>query len=179
MRKLLAIFLPLVLLLGSFPLDASTVKPLYGTSNQSITCTITSLATANLRESTAIDNSSNLYLDALVTVEVKSNSSSTSATGYVNVYAYGSSDGGSSYDDRIAGTDGAYTPSVTPVHLALIGVITLNANSKTTQRTFPVAAAFGGQLPQHWGIVVDNESGATLDASTGSAWYQGIQAQSI
>ena len=60
----------------------------------------------------------------------------------------------------------------------LIGVINVVANSTTYYGgPFSVAAAFGGQLPDHWGIVVQNESGATLDGSVGSAYYQGVKAQ--
>ena len=39
-------------------------KAKYGSSNQTITVTLASLANGSLRESTAIDNSSNLFLDA-------------------------------------------------------------------------------------------------------------------
>lgn len=157
----------------------STIKALYGTNNQSITCTITSLTNTSLRQSTAVDNTSNLFLDALVTVKVKSGGSGTTSTGYVAVYAYGTTDGGTSYDAGCTGSDASFSPSITPVNLAIIGIINLNANSSTVQRTFSVATSFGGQLPQKWGVVVDNESGGTLDASVGSVWYQGIQAQTV
>jgi hypothetical protein len=48
-------------------------------------------------------------------------------------------------------------------------------NSTTyTGGTFSVAAAFGGILPQKWGIIVLNSSGGTFDASTASVEYQGV-----
>lgn len=149
------------------------VKLAYGSSNQSITCTITSLANNGQRQSTAIDNSSNKFVDALVQVKVKSNSSGTSSSGYVNVYAYGTADGGTTYDDVATGTDGGVTLT-SPPNLVLLGTIYVVANSTTYNRTFSVAQAFGGVLPDHWGIVVENKSGATLDASVGAAKYQGI-----
>ena len=62
---------------------------------QAITCTLASLANGSAREATVVDNSVNLYLDALVMLKVKSGAASTSSTGYVNVYAYGTVDGGS------------------------------------------------------------------------------------
>lgn len=157
----------------------STIRSLYGTSNQSITCTITSLANAAQRGSTAIDNTSNLYLDALVQLKIKTNASGTSATGYILVYAYGTADGGSDYGDGVSGTDGAATLTVPP-NLRILGVINAVANSITyISNPFSVAALFGGKMPDHWGIVVENQTGATLDASIGSAWYQGVQAQIV
>ena len=160
---------------------SSTIKPLYGSSNQSITCTITSLANNGQRSSAAVDNTSNLFLDVLVSVTVKTAGSSTSATGYVNVYAYGTTDGGTTYGGGEAsmGTNAGVTLS-SPPQIALIGTITANANSTTYSRTaMSVAAAFGGVLPDHWGIVVENKTGAALDASTGSSNYQGVQSQIV
>lgn len=156
---------------------AGTIKTLYGTSNQAISITLTSRANGNQRGSAAVDNSSNLYLDALVQVKVKTNAAGTSATGYVIVYAYGTSDGGTDYGDGVTGTDADQTLT-NPPNLRVLGVINAVANATTyVSNPFSVASLFGGKMPQLWGIVVENESGATLDASVGSAWYQGLQAQ--
>lgn len=153
---------------------AGDLKIKYGTSNQSITCTITSLSTNTMRGSTAISNTSNLFADAQVQVQVKTNASGTSSTGYVNIYAYATS--ASTYPGGFAGTDGAY--SGLAANLTPIGRISAVANSTTyTSNPLSVAAAFGGNLPESWGIVVENQSGATLDASVGSSWYQGVLGQ--
>ena len=160
------------------------IKSKYGTNNQALTCTITSLANATGsygagRESTAVDNTTNLFLDALVTVKVKTSSSALANDKAVYVYAYGTSDGGTTYTDGCAGTDGARTLT-NPPNARLIGVINAVATSTTyVGGPFSVAAAFGGVLPDHWGIVVVNFTGQTLDASVGSAWYQGVLAQSV
>lgn len=157
----------------------SDFKSKYGANGQAITVTFTSLANNGARQSTPVDNSSNLYLDALVSVKVKSAGSSTSAAGYVNVYAYGTTDGGTTYGGVTGTTDGAVTLT-SPPNVRLIGVINVVANSTTYESgPFSVASAFGGVLPEKWGIVIENKSGATLDASIGSAWYQGIQQQSV
>ncbi len=67
-----------------------------------------------------------------------------------------------------------------PPNIRVLGVINANANSTTyTSNPFSVASIFGGKLPDHWGVVFENETGATLDASVGSIWYQGIQAQVV
>ncbi len=156
---------------------AGNLQTKYGTSNQSITCTITSLANNGQRQSTAIDNTSNVFFDALVFVKVKSNASGTSASGTVNVYAYGSADGGTTYTESATGSDGSITLT-SPPNVRLIGVINVVANSTTYNGgPFSVAQAFGGVVPDHWGIIIENKSSGTLDASVGSSWYQGVYGQ--
>lgn len=152
----------------------ANVKEAFGTNNQALTCTLTSLANNGQQGSAAVDNTTNLYLDALVFVKVKSAAASTSATGLINVYAYGTADGGTTYSDAVTGTNASQTLT-SPPNLRLIGIINVVANSVIYDGgPFSVAQAFGGILPDHWGIVVENKSGATLDAATGSAWYQGV-----
>lgn len=156
------------------------IKQKYGTSNQSITLTLASLANGSSRASTAVDNTTNLFLDALVFLNIKSASASTSSTGYCAVYAYGTSDGGTNYTEGATGTDAALT-LVSPTNLKMLGIINVVANSTTYKAgPFSVAQAFGGQLPDHWGIVVTNSTGAALDATEGSHLkvYQGVLAQS-
>jgi hypothetical protein len=152
----------------------SDIKGKFGTSNQAITCTITSLANNGQRQSTVVDNSSNLFLDALVFLTAKSAAASTSATGYIAVYAYATVDGGTNYSDTVTGADGAITLTAPP-NLKLLGILNVVANA-TTYKGGPwsVAAAFGGVLPEKWGIVIENKTGATLDASVGAAIYQGV-----
>jgi hypothetical protein len=146
----------------------------FGSSGQSITCTFTSLTTGSARQSTAVDNSTNLFFDALVSVKVKTGASSTLATGYVSVYAYATVDGGTTYTESATGSDAAITLTV-PTNLKLIGSINAVANATTYNGgPFSVAAAFGGILPQKWGIVIVNNTGGTLDASVGAAEYQGV-----
>jgi hypothetical protein len=154
-------------------------KMLYGASGQSITCTITGLTNNSQQGSTALDNTSSLFLDALVFVKVRTASAATSATGTLNIYAYGTADGGTTYSDGVSGVNGGVSLTVPP-NVRLIGVINCVANSTTYNGgPFSVALAFGGMLPDHWGIIVENKTGATLDATTGSAWYQGIQTQGV
>lgn len=156
---------------------AGDLKEKLGTSAQAITCTITSLTNTSARQSTAVDNTTNLFIDALVALTIKTNASGTSATGHVDVYAYATVDGGSTYTDGATGSDGSFTPT-SPTNLRLIGSINCVANAATYQGgPFSVAAAFGGVLPAKWGIVVINNTSATLDASVGSAQYQGVYGQ--
>lgn len=157
----------------------ATIKSQYGASNQAIACTFTSLANNGQRQSTKVDNTSDLFLDALVQVKVKSGASGVSTTGCVNIYAYGTADSGSDYSDGASGSDAAITLT-NPPNMRLIGVVNVVANSTTyVSPPFSVAAAFGGVLPDHWGIVVENLSGAALDGTVGSAWYQGVYNQAV
>lgn len=152
----------------------ATIKEQFDTSNQTITCTIASLANNGQRGSTAVDNSSKLYLDALVQIKAKSGSSGTLATGCLNIYAYGTADGGTDYSDGVSGTDGGVTLT-SPPNVRLIGTLNMVANAtQYVSHPFSVAAAFGGILPDHWGIIVENKTGATLDASGSGCWYQGL-----
>ncbi len=148
----------------------------YGTNNQAITCTFTSLANNGQRQSTVVATGNNA-IDAMVFVTVKTNASGTSSTGFVNVYAYGSVDGGSNYSDGATGSDGTITLTG-PANMRLIGTVNAVANATTYKAgPFAVSLAFGGVLPDHWGIVIENKTGATLDASVGAAIYQEIEGQ--
>jgi hypothetical protein len=154
----------------------ASIKEAFGTSNQTITVTIASLGSTSARESTVIDNSSNLYADALVLVKVKTNAAGTSATGFVNVYAYATVDGGSTYSESATGSDAAITLTA-PTNARLLGSINAVANATTYRGgPFSVATAFGGILPEKWGIIIENRSGAALDSTGGnhSAVYQGV-----
>jgi hypothetical protein len=160
---------------------ATTFKSLYGTSNQTITITVASLANNGARQSTVIDNSTNLFLDALVMVKVKTNAAGTSSTGSVEVYAFGTADGGTTYTETAGASDAAITLT-SPTNAVLVGIINTVANATTyPSGPFSIAKAFGGVLPDHWGIVINNKSGAALDSTGGNhaVFYQGVQTQGV
>jgi hypothetical protein len=157
----------------------ANVKSEYGTNGQTITCSIASLASAAARQSTAVDNTGNKYLDALVMVAVK-NHATTAPTGdkAVYVWAYGTVDDGTTYTDAATGTDGGVTLD-SPRHVVLLGAIYFTAAAQTKKAgPWSVAKAFGGVLPAKWGIVIDNQTGAALDTTEGNhkKLYQGIYA---
>ena len=144
-------------------------KIAYGTST-AITITLNGLessATAG-RESTAIDNTINKFLDALVTVTLKAADLVLANDKAAYVYAYGSEDG-TNYSGMAGGLDAANNPKALP----LVKVILLEQN--TIQRVvFAIAQAFGGVMPRKWGIVVRNYSGQNLAAEGNSVSYSGI-----
>jgi hypothetical protein len=160
---------------------AADIKIKYGSNGQTITITVASLTNNSARQCTVIDNTTNVYLDALVQLKIKSAASSTSATGYINVYAFGTVDGGTTYGENAGASDAGITLT-SPTNLTLIGRMNIVANATTYySNPFSVAAAFGGQLPDHWGIVVENKTGGTLDSTGGNhtVKYQGVYAQTV
>lgn len=148
----------------------------YGTTKQAITVTLASLTTGSARQSTYVDNASNLYTDYLVQIQIKSGGSGTASTGYANIYVYGTVDTTDPvYSSGATGSDGSFT--VLTGNMTFLGRMPIVANSTTyVSQLFSVAAAFGGSVPQRWGIIVENQSGGTLDSTEGNhlKLYQGI-----
>lgn len=155
----------------------TTLKTTYGSSGQAITVTLASLTTGSARASAVVDNATNKFLDALVQIAIKTGGSGTAATGYVNIYAYGTANGGTDYGENATGSDAAIT-LVSPTNLRLLGTLNCVSNS-TTYKSNPmsVASAFRGSMPEKWGIIIENQTGGTLDGTEGSHLkvYQGLQ----
>lgn len=154
----------------------SNVKLEYGSST-AITITLNGLAASTTagRESTAIDNSSNKFIDALVTVICRLATGTPGSELGIYVYAYGSEDG-TNFDDNVTGSDAAITLR-SPTNLVLLGRLETPAavtGAATFKKVFAIAQAFGGVLPRKWGIVVKNSSNLALNASGCSASYSGI-----
>lgn len=153
------------------------IKVAYATST-SITCTLASLASSATagRESTAIDNSTNKYHDAIVQLSVKLASGTPANDKAVYVYAYGSEDG-TTYTDNATGSDAAVTLR-NPPNAKLIGTIPCPDSGAVTYEGQPmrVAPAFGGLLPREWGIIVRNYTGVAFDSTEGNhaKTYTGI-----
>jgi hypothetical protein len=162
---------------GSDPLGMAAVKLSYGTQGQAITITLNSLASSQTvgRASTAVDNTSNLYLDALVSLILPLGAGTPANDKATYVYAYGTTDG-SNYSEGVSGSDASFTIN-NPSGLKMIGVIPMPTGGITYNGgPYSVAQAFGGVLPEKWGIVVVNYSGLALASSGCSANYQGASA---
>lgn len=160
----------------------TTVKVAYSPAGSvtNITCTMTNASSGTAgRASTAVDNSSNLFLDALVSAQIQFPNSAPANDKAMYLYAYGSLDG-STYPEGITGSDANYTiqgsAGALTTALRIIGVMPALQNTNQTFGPFAVAPAFGGVLPYKWGIVFLNFGGQTL--TSGQISYVGIQ-QSI
>ena len=139
-------------------------------ANAAITITLTSLGIAGYRESTAIDNTTNLYLDAFVGGITQIGA--VAADGQLEIYAYGSWDG-TSFTAGVTGADATITWGTTGgvdsyndlVPLGVASCDTTDDNDDVEWGPFSIAAAFGGRMPPKWGIVVKNGTGTALHAT--------------
>ena len=57
----------------------------------------------------------------------------------------------------------------------------MNGTTSVTVILEGVASAFGGVMPEKWGVVIQNDSGAALSATAGDhdLGYQGINYETI
>jgi hypothetical protein len=134
--------------------------------------------------SAPVDNSATLYLDAFVQVNLAAVNTAPASLKAIYVYAYALTDpAGTAYTTTgvasgTPGTQGALTfPDITanPVGLPLIGIVpTITQNVLTNSGPMSVAKAFGGWLPQKWGIAIINASGFTIAAAGNSVQYTGV-----
>ena len=150
----------------------------YATST-TITITLASLASSATasRESTAIDNTSNLYLDAMVYLAIPLQTGTPANDKAIYVYFYGSEDG-TNYTDNATGRDAALTLRV-PTNLRGPWIISCPDSGALTYKTVipSVASFFGGEMPRKWGLVVNNYTGTTFNATEGNLikTYTGIK----
>jgi hypothetical protein len=160
------------------------------TDTVAITCDISSLASSTAgagRASTAVNNTSNLDLDHLVSGKIRLGSTPT-ANKVVSVYAYAPvkiASGTPTYPDSITGADAAKTMTTVNVMSGALRLLWtgLSDNSTGLDMFMPptsIAQAFG-HLPPYWGIFVTHETVAALDATAGNHYfhYERIQAQTV
>lgn len=162
---------------------ATTLKAKYGTPT-SIACTTTSLASdANIlagRSSAAVDNTTDLAVTAILGGTIATTGTPTINT-QVEIWLYGSWDNGSTYSASIGGTDSNVTFATEGIKVAMVPVHVIQLTD-TTARTYSigpidVAAAFGGNMPDHWGFWIVHNSGTTLGATTMK--YTPVQYQNV
>lgn len=113
------------------------------------------------RQSTLIDNSTNLYVGAYISLNVKLGTSPTSNAG-VYVYLIRSNKDATAIIDDNAGTSDA---GITINNAPCIGVLNTGPSAATGNNlklNIPVY-----DLGPQWGIAIVNSSGVALDASAG------------
>lgn len=152
----------------------------HGTSTSITITSLDSLAADGWASSTPITGSTDI--DSLVVLTFAPGA--VASDGTVAVYGYASADGGTTYTAGVPATDAAITwgtSGSTSVNgsnnLPLLGVGDVDSTDGAESiiiGPFSVGAAFGGVLPERWGIIVHNDTDATSDASGHSAHYRGI-----
>lgn len=146
----------------------ATIKIAYATST-AITCTVASLASSATvgRECTAVDNTSNLYDDAMVYAQFKTSASALANDKTVYLYFYGSEDG-TNYIESATGSDAGFT-IFSPSNLRGPFPVSCPSSSTTYKAVVgSVASYFNGVLPRKWGFVVVNYTGQALDSTGGN-----------
>jgi hypothetical protein len=151
-------------------------------TTETMTITPASVASGGYRSSAAFDNSAagKLYIDCLVGGAVVIGA--VAADGTINIYAYGSYDG-TNYTAGLDGADGTVTWGTTPattgvdgfndlIFLGVISVDTTDDNDLVEFGPFSIAEAFGGTVPQKWGIVYLNNTGTAFNATQTNAELQ-------
>jgi hypothetical protein len=170
---------------------AADIKSKYpATSTVAITCTTASLASdTNLlagRASTAVDNTTNLDLDHLLSGAIRTGTTPTvSTTIEIWVYSYLSiASGTPAYVDGITGTDANKTLTSLNVKNAGLRRAALIIVDATTGRDYAipptsVANLFDGVLPPFWGVFVVHNTAVALNATQVALQYERYQGQQV
>lgn len=151
------------------------IKEKFGTAT-AFTKTNANLATSATAGwmSNAIDNSSNLYEDALVTIELAAVNTAPANSKAIFLYAFAVVDtAGSAYTSSGSatpnGSEGTLTFSdvtANSIPMPLLGIIPYpTQNIALNGGPFSVAKCFGGVLPPKWGVAMINHSGMTLNVT--------------
>lgn len=165
---------------------------LFYPDNDAITFDISSLATSATfvagRESTQIDNTSDLFMDALVDVKGILGHASTAPTigQRIELYLWGSDISLVTTPlDVLDGADSDETLGHVSVleSLHLVGspaVTVATAGLKYYIQPFNVAAFFGGILPKFWGLfLAHNHTGALAASQTGLFRVAGVTRKTV
>lgn len=164
------------------------------TSSVDLTINLSSLASGASgvftagRESTAVDNTTNLDLDHLVSGKIRTGTSPTVSRS-INIYAYAnisSASGTPTYPDVLDGTDSAETFTSANVMNSAVKFVASMSVDATSDRDYffgpvSIASLFGGQLPKFWGLYVAHDTAVALNATAGNhvISYERIQAQTV
>src|SRR5262245_33507560 len=110
------------------------IQTSYGSSGNALTITLASLASSATagQESTAVDNTTDKFLDALVFVKLRPTTGTIANDKCAYVYAYGTVDGGTSYSDKASGSNAAITLT-DPPNMRRIGVVNLPVQDVSQQ----------------------------------------------
>lgn len=133
------------------------------------------------RESSVIDNTSNKYVDALLSGRFKANASTPTA-GQIQIWV-GELLNDTEYPDVMDGTGSAETFTSAEIQRSSMKLAHVIVTDATANRIYEfsgisVAQLFGGVLPPKWFVFVAHSMVTALNA-TGSAggqmWYKGIK----
>jgi hypothetical protein len=160
----------------------ATITANYAAS-ATITCSVASLATSSSfvagQQSAVIDNTTNKYVDALLTGQVTVGTTPTTAT-QILVYVFGIMNDTPTYPDVFGGTDAAKTLTSAGVGQGFLKLAaSLNVDSATSNRAYAfggvsVAQLFGGIMPSKWLLFVTHNTAVNLNSTAGNHFFSYI-----
>lgn len=161
----------------------ATFRPLYANSSSLTVTNLQSLgsSTTVFWQSAKQTNASALYDDVLVQVTLKTqNSGSVSAPSCAFIWAVASVDN-STWPDAYTGSEGTFTAQDANGFLfALLDTIAIGAiNTSYGLVPLSLAQAFGGTLPEYWGLVIRNACGTAFASSGNAVAIQGVQGEFV
>ena len=155
-------------------------------SNTAITMDLANLGSSSTfltgRESTQIDNTTDKYMDALVSGQISVGTTPTA--GQIVVYVWGADTSlATTALDVLDGTDSAETLTNTGILAnlrvgAVLPVLSTVSDIAYLVLPFSVASRFGGVLPKFWGLFVAHNTGVNLRntaVNTNSLEYVGVK----
>lgn len=153
----------------------SDVKIEYAADAQ-LTITLASLATSSTLvagvESDAIDNTSNKYLDYLLSGKITTGTSPTDAR-QIEVWVAAPINDTPTWPDVLDGTGSAETFTSVGIKRASARLAQVMDTDNTSDRTYPftqisVAALFGGVCPAKFVVFVTHNTGVNLNSTSGN-----------
>ncbi len=161
----------------------ASIKIAYAAS-ATITMSLASIATSATfvagAESTVIDNTTNLYTDAIVGGKITVGTTPTINT-QIQISVFAPIDSSPTYPDVMDGTDSVETLTSVGVGQGFLKLAAvLNCDSTTSDRAYPfsfsVAQLFGGTMPSRWSLYVAHNTGVNLNATGGNhvIKYEGV-----
>jgi len=152
---------------------AGDIKIVYGTPAD-VTITLASLATSTTRlvgrESTAVDNTTLLALDYLVSGRIMTGTSPTTAKS-IEVWCVASWDG-TTYPAGFAGSDAA-GPTLIVENKAALSLVASMATIATSDVAYhftcrSIASLFGGIVPPKFSFFVTHDTAVNLNSTAGN-----------
>jgi hypothetical protein len=173
--------------------NIQTRYPQASADTVALTITLASLASTASgvllagRESTAVDNTTNLDLDHLLSGKIRVGTSPT-ASRVIEVWAYAPisiASGTPEYPDVLDGTDSDETMTSANVKASALRLVWSTLTDNTTDRDYFIPptsiASLFGDLPPYWGVFVTHDTGVALNATGSNHFlhYQRFQRQSV
>lgn len=148
----------------------ATVTTNFGTNTALTVTNLHSLGDGAWWQSAAIDNGTikGLWMELFVTI-LTTTTAGSDAT--VDIYIAGSTDGGTDFAGGASGSEGSYTVTGnSDEQLRLIAAIPIDA-SETSARTYEWHGVVH-DIPEDFSLLIQNNTGTALGASTNAVEYR-------